>query len=59
MMGAIKDTFKLLVALSKLNQQINQEVSEGIKVAKQKLKEEEEAYQKYGPNVYYNMKMKK
>lgn len=59
MMGKIKNTFKLLAALDKLNRLVNQEVNEGIKAAKQKLKEEEEAYQKYGPSVYYNMKNKK
>lgn len=59
MMGKIKNTFKLLVALDKLNRLVNQEVDEGIKAAKQKLKEEEEAYQKYGPSVYYDLKNKK
>lgn len=59
MMGKIKNTFKLLVALDKLNRLVNQQVDEGIKEAKQKLKEQEEAYQKYGPKVYYDMKIKK
>ena len=58
-MGKIKNTFKLLVALDKLNQLVNQEINEGIREAKQRLKEEEEAYQKYGPRVYYDLKNKK
>lgn len=59
MMGKIKNTFKLLVALDKLNQLVNQQINEEIKEAKQRLKEQEEAYQKYGPKVYYDMKTKK
>ena len=52
----VKKFFKILVELDKLNQQFNQELNEGIKAAKQKLKEEEEMYQKYGPTKFYEMK---
>ena len=41
MMGIIKDTFKLLVALNKLNQELNDGLNDRIKVLKKQVKEEE------------------
>ena len=40
-MGKIKDTFKLLVALDKLNQELNEGLNERIKELKKQVKEEE------------------
>ena len=41
MMGVIKDTFKLLVALDKLNQELNDGLNDRIKELKKQVKEEE------------------
>jgi hypothetical protein len=41
MMGAIKDTFKLLVALNKLNQELNEGLNERIKELKKQVAEEQ------------------
>ena len=41
MMGKIKETFKLLVALDKLNQELNDGLNERIRELKKQIKEEE------------------
>lgn len=41
MMGVIKDTFKLLVALDKLNKELNDGLNDRIKELKAQVKEEE------------------
>lgn len=40
-MGSIKETFKLLVALDKLNRELNEGLNERIKELKKQVKEEE------------------
>lgn len=40
-MGVIKDTFKLLVALDKLNKELNDGLNDRIKELKAQIKEEE------------------
>lgn len=48
-MGKIKNTFKLLVALDKLNRELNEGLNDEIKKLKKQVKEEEKNPQYWKP----------
>lgn len=50
-MGTIKNTFKLLVALGKLNQELNDGLNERIKELKKQVKEEEKNPKYWKPEL--------